>query len=211
MAPRCSTEGTLLGFSILPSAACRVNENLSVSASLNAMYGKFESKVAVNNIIRSDGILKLDDNAWGFGANVGLLYEVNPGTRFGITYNSPLKLNFNAQPQWNDLGPGIRLLLASRGPSLSRGPPTERYAANGDVVIPAASRPMITRLAMRTDRRTNVNEDRLPSPLLHTKERVELVNFRSDLVSGFQRHDDKVRAPLVRLPRSGASHSTRWS
>jgi len=100
------------------------------------MYGKFESKVAVNNIIRSDGILKLDDNAWGFGANVGLLYEVNPGTRFGITYNSPLKLNFNAQPQWNDLGPGIRLLLASRGPSLSRGPPTERYAANGNVVIP---------------------------------------------------------------------------
>jgi long-chain fatty acid transport protein len=49
------------------------------------------------------------------GANVGLLYKVNPGTRFGITSNSPVKLNFNAQPQWNDLEPGIRTLLASRG------------------------------------------------------------------------------------------------
>jgi len=108
-------EGTLLGFSLLPSAAWRVNENLSLGASLNAMYGKFDNKVAINNIIGSDGSLKLDDNAWGIGANLGLLYEVNPGTRFGITYNSPVKLNFNAQPQWNDLGPGIRLLLSSRG------------------------------------------------------------------------------------------------
>ena len=97
-------EGTLLGISILPSAAWRVNENLSVGASLNAMYGKFDNKVAVNNIIGSDGSLKLDDNAWGFGANLGLLYEVDRGTRFGITYNSPVKLNFNAQPQWNELG-----------------------------------------------------------------------------------------------------------
>ncbi len=108
-------EGTLLGFSILPSAAWRVNENLSVGASLNAMVGKFENKVAVNNIIGPDGNLKLDDNALGFGANLGLLYEVDRGTRFGITYNSPVKLDFSAQPQWNDLGPGIRALLASRG------------------------------------------------------------------------------------------------
>jgi long-chain fatty acid transport protein len=108
-------EGTLLGVSILPSVAWRVNENLSVGASLNAMVAKFENKVAVNNIIGSDGSLRLDDNAWGFGANLGLLYEVNRGTRFGITYNSPVKLDFNAQPQWSDLGPGIRALLASRG------------------------------------------------------------------------------------------------
>ncbi len=79
------------------------------------MYGKLENKVAVNNIIGTDGSLSLDDNTWGFGANVGLLYEVNRGTRFGITYNSPVKLGFNAPSQWNDLGPGIRVLLASRG------------------------------------------------------------------------------------------------
>jgi long-chain fatty acid transport protein len=108
-------EGTLLGFSILPSVAWRVNENLSLGASLNAMVGKFENRVAVNNIIGSDGSLELDDNAWGFGANLGLLYEVNQGTRFGITYTSPVKLDFSAQPQWSDLGTGIRALLASRG------------------------------------------------------------------------------------------------
>ncbi len=108
-------EGTLLGVSFLPSAAWRVNENLSLGVSLNAMYGKFDNKVAVNNILGPDGRLTLDDNAWGFGANVGLLYEVNSGTRFGITYTSPVKLDFKAKAQWNDLGPAIQALLASRG------------------------------------------------------------------------------------------------
>ena len=108
-------EGTLIGVSILPSAAWRVNEKLSVGASLNAMYGKLKNEVAVNNIIGPDGSLSLDDKAWGLGANVGLLYEIDSGTRFGITYNSPVKLNFAAQPQWSGLGTGIRALLASRG------------------------------------------------------------------------------------------------
>jgi len=108
-------EGTLLGVSILPSAAWRVNENLSVGASLNAMYGKLKNEVAVNNIIGPDGSLALDDNTWGFGANAGLLYEIDRGTRLGITYTSPVNLDFRAQTQWNGLGTGIRALLASRG------------------------------------------------------------------------------------------------
>ena len=79
------------------------------------MYGKLKNEVAVNNIIGPDGSLSLDDKAWGFGANVGVLYEIDRGTRFGITYNSPINLNFRALPQWEGLWPGIRALLASRG------------------------------------------------------------------------------------------------
>ena len=108
-------EGTLLGMSVLPSVAWRINEKLSLGVSLNAMYGIFETKVAINNIIGSDGQLALDDKAWGFGANVGLLYEVGPGSRFGITYNSPVDLDFGARPQWSGLAPVIETLLRSRG------------------------------------------------------------------------------------------------
>jgi long-chain fatty acid transport protein len=108
-------EGTLLGVSILPSAAWRVNENLSLGASLNAMVGKLDNKVAVNNIIGPDGSLTLADNVWGFGANLGLLYEPDRGTRFGITWNSPVNLDFRATTQWDGLAPGVRALLASRG------------------------------------------------------------------------------------------------
>lgn len=108
-------ESTLLGYSFLPSAAWRVNEHFSIGVSLNAMYGTFENTVAVNNIIGADGSLQLDDNDWAFGANLGLLYEVSPGTRFGLTYNSAIDLNFNARTQWQGLSPVIQALLNSQG------------------------------------------------------------------------------------------------
>lgn len=108
-------EGTLLGVSVLPSIASRVNEKLSLGASLNLMYGKLDTTVAVNNIIGADGSLVLEDTTWAAGVNLGLLYEMDRGTRFGVTYTSPVKLDFSAQPNWANLAPGVRALLASRG------------------------------------------------------------------------------------------------
>lgn len=108
-------ESTLLGVSFLPSVAYRVNDRLSLGVSLNAMYGKFKNIVAVNNIVGPDGQLELDADKWGFGANVGLLYEVNSGTRFGFTYNSAVKLDFSAPAQFSGIAPGVEALLRARG------------------------------------------------------------------------------------------------
>lgn len=108
-------EGTLLGVSVLPSVAARVNDQLSLGASLNLMYGKLDNQVAVNNILGPDGRLSLRDNAWGVGANLGLLYEIDRGTRFGITYVSRVKLDFSAPAEFSGLSPVLTALLASRG------------------------------------------------------------------------------------------------
>lgn len=108
-------QGTLLGYSFLPSVAWKVNENISIGASLNAMFGTLENTVAVNNIIGSDGSLYLDDTDWAFGANLGFLYEVDSGTRFGLTYSLPIELDFRAAAQWDGLAPALQALLNSRG------------------------------------------------------------------------------------------------
>jgi len=110
-------EATLLGVSLLPSIAYRVNEQFSVGASLNAMYGIFENKLAVNNINPGlgDGSLKLDDKEWGWGANLAMLYELNPGTRIGLTYTSEVDLDFTANAEFANLGPVLEDRLASRG------------------------------------------------------------------------------------------------
>src|SRR5499426_1929612 len=76
-------EGTLLGLSLLPSIAYKVTDKLSLGASLNIMYGILKNQVAINNVLPGlpDGQLKLDDNVWGLGVNLALLYELSPGTR----------------------------------------------------------------------------------------------------------------------------------
>ncbi len=110
-------QATLLGVQFVPSVAYRVNDKLSVGAGINAVYGIFKQQVAVNNVLPSaaDGRLELDDKAWGLGGNVGLLYEIKPGTRVGLTWTSQVDLDFTAPAQFSGLGPALSALLASRG------------------------------------------------------------------------------------------------
>jgi long-chain fatty acid transport protein len=108
-------EGTLIGVSFLPSIAFRVNPQVSVGASVNLMYGKLRTQVAINNITGPDGQLLLNTHEWGYGANLGILYEPSRTTRFGLTWNSQVDLDFSAPTQWSGLAPGLRTILADRG------------------------------------------------------------------------------------------------
>ena len=110
-------QATLLGVQFVPSIAWRVNDKLSIGAGLNAVYGIFDQKVAINNAVPNtpDGRLELDDKTWGFGGNVGLLYDVTPATRVGLTWTSQIELDFRSPTRFSGLGPGLSALLASRG------------------------------------------------------------------------------------------------
>ncbi len=110
-------ETTILGISFLPSIAYRISDKLSVGASVNAMYGTYKNQVAINNVdpLVGDGQLTLDDSTWGWGVNLGLLYEVSDTTRLGLTWNSKVDLDFNAPAKFSNLAPGLTGLFASRG------------------------------------------------------------------------------------------------
>jgi len=107
---------SLVGLSLLPSVAYRVNDQLSLGAGLNAMMASFSTDVAVNNLTpgMSDGQLHLEDSCWGFGANLGVLYQFDKGTRLGVTYLSPVDLSFDAETKFYNLGPGLSGLLERR-------------------------------------------------------------------------------------------------
>lgn len=110
-------ETTLLGISLLPSMAYKVTPKLSLGAGVNAMYGIYKNKVAINNVdpAYGDGRLKLDDNDWGWGVNLGLLYEVSSDTRIGFTWNSQVDLDFKGRAKFSGLAPGLSTLLNNRG------------------------------------------------------------------------------------------------
>jgi len=108
---------TLLGISFLPSVAYRVTDKLSLGASLNAMYGIYKNQVAINNVdpAFSDGQLRMDDTEWGWGVNLGMLYEFSAATRVGLTWNSQVELDFDAPAEFSNLAPGLKTLLSDRG------------------------------------------------------------------------------------------------
>ena len=107
------TQSTLIGLSILPSIAWHVAGGLSVGVAFNAMYGYLKSTAAVQNIEPNakDGGLAVQSSTWGFGGNVGLLYEFSKSTRLGLAYTSPVSLSFSATPTFTGLGPGVSAAL----------------------------------------------------------------------------------------------------
>lgn len=110
-------EGTLVGLSFTPAMAYKVTEKLSLGGSVNVMYGIYKNRVAINNVDPryGDGQLKLDDNTWGWGLNLGMLYEFTEGTRVGLTWNSQVNLDFSSQAQFSNLAPGVSALLTKKG------------------------------------------------------------------------------------------------
>ncbi|MFZ0241123.1 MAG: outer membrane protein transport protein [Desulfobacterales bacterium] len=110
-------EATLLGISFLPSVAYKLTDKLSLAVGVTAMYGIYTNQVAINNVDPAfgDGRLKIDDNDWGWGGNLGLLYEINQDIRLGFTWNSQVDLDFKAPAQFSNISPGLVALLNGRG------------------------------------------------------------------------------------------------
>lgn len=106
-------KGTLLGLSLTPSLSYEITDWLSLGGGLNAMYGVFDTEVAVNNVVGPDGQMRLKDQTWGFGANLGVLIKAGEKTRLGVTYLSPVDLGFRDTPGFSGLGPGLSVLLAN--------------------------------------------------------------------------------------------------
>lgn len=108
-------QATLIGASLLPSIAFRVTDKLSLGASVNAMYGYLKNETGINSIPGADGKLSMSDGTWGWGGNLGLMYEATPGTRFGLTYSSQVKLDFEPEARFSGTGPLLTALLNARG------------------------------------------------------------------------------------------------
>jgi long-chain fatty acid transport protein len=104
----------MLGMTLTPALAYKVNDQLSIGVGLDAMYGIFQYEVAVQNALDTlvgDGQMDLNTHDWGYGANLGVLYELHPGTRLGLDYTSAIDLNFTDTPDFTNLGPVLSAVL----------------------------------------------------------------------------------------------------
>lgn len=141
-------ESELITLNINPALGFQINDQWSIGAGVSAQYADatlsnaldFGGLVTVQQIQagdpltlapsdpRFDGKTEVVGDDWGFGFNLGVLFQPNPGTRFGIGYRSKIDHTLTGD---NDLTiPDIPEILALAGPSRSRD-------AEASVTIPA--------------------------------------------------------------------------
>jgi len=75
---------------INPSLAFKVNDQLSLGVGVNAMWIQAELTSAVNlaPIGGTETISKVKGDDWGFGYNLGAIYQITPDTRLGLAFRS---------------------------------------------------------------------------------------------------------------------------
>jgi len=115
-------ESDVLTVNINPSVAYKINENLSIGAGFSAQYlkAKLTSAIDFGTIAfsklgapaatalglipqSSDGFARVEGDSWGYGFNVGVLYEFTKNTRIGTTYRSRIKQSLEGDIDYSDV------------------------------------------------------------------------------------------------------------
>jgi long-chain fatty acid transport protein len=91
-----------------PTIGYKVTDWLSVGGGVSAVQGKLTDRVAVNKRPldpndEDDGRLKYDASDVGYGYNLGVLFELSPQTRVGVTYVSQINLDFKDEMRFKNL------------------------------------------------------------------------------------------------------------
>ena len=102
---------------VAPAVAYRVNDKLSLGASVPIMYSRYNLEKAVFNLDpnASDGSFEITADGWGVGGTIGLLYEISEHTRFGLVYRSKVSVTEEGDPEFSGLTEERRALLEEFG------------------------------------------------------------------------------------------------
>jgi long-chain fatty acid transport protein len=104
----------LLTITANPSIAYQATDWLSLGVGFQAMYASLDYKLAappVNPPAGGDAQVKIDGDDWAFGYNFGVLFELSPRTRLGVTYVSKIEPKFDGDLKVS--GPGSDNLSTS--------------------------------------------------------------------------------------------------
>lgn len=98
-------EAELLTFGINPGVGYKLNDNWSIGAGISIINSSLDQKTAIRNLgpNQADGQLKLEDDDWGFGYNLGVLYQHDERTRLGLTYRSEIDFDYKDAAKLEEL------------------------------------------------------------------------------------------------------------
>lgn len=92
---------SLVSVNLNPAIAYQVNEQLSVGGGINIVYAMAELNRHVGALTdsfnidnRSAKLISMEGDTWGYGWNIGALFELDENNRFGIAYRSEVELDF---------------------------------------------------------------------------------------------------------------------
>ena len=83
---------------INPAIAFKVNDQLSLGAGLSAMWAQATLTRAINTgSAATESSVRIKGDDWGFGFNLGAIFQATPDTRFSVAYRSKVDQHLKGQ------------------------------------------------------------------------------------------------------------------
>lgn len=101
---------------INPSLAVKVNDQLSLGLGVSAMRAEATLTRAVNFGPYGEGAVQVKGDDWGFGYNLGAIYQTTADTRIGIAYRSKVGQHLDGNVKFRH-PTGLSALLVTATPS----------------------------------------------------------------------------------------------
>lgn len=111
-----AVKSELKTININPSLAFKVNDQLSLGLGVSAMWAQAELTSAVNFGPFGEGFTKLKGDDWGFGFNLGAIYQATPDTRLGLAYRSKIDQHIDGDVKFTRPA-GLSPLLVNATPN----------------------------------------------------------------------------------------------
>lgn len=86
-----AVKSELKTININPSIAFKVNDQLSLGFGVSAMWTEATLTRQVNRVVAAESGVEIKGDDWGYGFNLGAIYQATADTRFGVAYRSKVK------------------------------------------------------------------------------------------------------------------------
>ena len=93
----------------------QLTDRWSIGGGPIVMYTSSKSRVQVNKIGPDDGRAKIKEDGFGFGWQLGLMYDISDTARVGAVYRSAIEPNLSGKPEFTDIGPVLEAALRAQG------------------------------------------------------------------------------------------------
>lgn len=83
-----------------PAIAFKINDQLSLGFGISAMWAEATLTRAVNFPVATQGSVKIKGDDWGFGYNLGAIYQAAADTRIGVAYRSKVEQHLDGDAKF---------------------------------------------------------------------------------------------------------------
>ena len=110
-----SQENKLTFLALTGTVGYKFSDQWSIGGGPIIMYVDSTSKAQINNPLRNDGRIKLEEDGFGYGWQFGVLHDINDSARIGAVYRAEIDPDLSGTPEYSNLSPVYQAALKKLG------------------------------------------------------------------------------------------------